>query len=133
MSNTIDQAKALLNDRIATLRAEIDQVQDALNALDATGESQAETTKDTDNDNDQPKKSPRKRATKGQSKKDQGEPSGRTAQVIDVVTKSKSPVTVNDVAKRLKCRPTYIHRVVAKAINNGHLAKDGRTLVVVTK
>lgn len=113
VSNVLDQAHTLIEDRIKELKDELKRLERALTDLKGPrrGPGRPRT-------NAAPKAAPtrRRRRRKGGTRADQ---------TMKLVQESPG-ITASEIAAKLKIKPNYVYRVMAGLQDEGHVVKKGR-------
>ncbi len=123
-TNVLDEARELLERRLADLEEERRKVERALGELGGkatkrpgrprgSASSAASSTTTTTKSSGAPKKRRRRRG------------GTRADQAVELIT-SQPGISASDVAKTMKIKPNYLYRVLGDLEKEGRVKKDGR-------
>jgi hypothetical protein len=122
-TNVLDEAKGLVEKRLAELDGERQQLERALKELggNATGKRSPGRRSSASS-----KPGPRRR-----QKRRSGAPT-RGIEMLDIIGKQPGAGT-SDIAKAMKIKPNYLYRLAGDAEREGLVRKDGRQLFLTEK
>jgi sugar-specific transcriptional regulator TrmB len=122
-TNVLDEARDLVQKRLAELDDERKRLERALSELGgkgtrrAPGRPRGSKSKSASTGSTRTAASPRRR------RKRRG--GTRADQAVDLIT-SKPGISASDVAKTMKIKPNYLYRVLGDLEKEGRVKKDGR-------
>jgi sugar-specific transcriptional regulator TrmB len=119
--SVIEEARDLLQGRLAELQGEAKAIEKSLKGLAETNGHAARRRPAG-----RPRKAPgTSRAVKAASKVGKRRGGGRADQAVALITK-KPGISASDVAKTMKIKPNYLYRVLGDLETEGRVRKDGR-------
>lgn len=121
ISNVLDEARALLEKRIAELDEERHRLENALTSL-IGGKSTTTTT--TRRRPGRPRGSTSKKA--GAPRRRRGRRGGTRADQAVKLIEANPGINASEVAKTMKIKPNYLYRVLGDLEKEGRVKKKGR-------
>jgi predicted Rossmann fold nucleotide-binding protein DprA/Smf involved in DNA uptake len=121
-TNVIDEARELLERRLADLHEERQQIERALSELGAKVKRSPGRPRGSASTASAPKASGSSGAPKKRRRRRGGT---RADQAVDLI-KSQPGISASDVAKTMKIKPNYLYRVLGDLEKEGRVKKDGR-------
>jgi hypothetical protein len=123
-TNVIDEARELLERRLADLHDERQRLERALAELGgkakrSPGRPRGSASTSTPSTPSAPK------AASGPKKRRRRRGGTRADQAVDLIT-SQPGISASDVAKTMKIKPNYLYRVLGDLEKEGRVKKDGR-------
>jgi len=123
-TNVIDEARELLERRLADLHDERQRLERALTELGgkvkrSPGRPRGSASTSTPSTPSAPK------ASGGGKKRRRRRGGTRADQAVDLIT-SQPGISASDVAKTMKIKPNYLYRVLGDLEKEGRVKKDGR-------
>jgi hypothetical protein len=121
-TNVLDEARALLERRLADLHEERQRLERALAGLGgkakrSPGRPRGSASTSTPTAAPKAARSPKKRRRRRGGT--------RADQAVDLIT-SQPGISASDVAKTMKIKPNYLYRVLGDLEKEGRVKKDGR-------
>ena len=111
MSDTIDAARKTIEDRIATLRDELQQLEKAASALGGRATRRVRGAG-----------RPRKRST-GTGRRGRPRGSGARAAQAEKLVRANPGITISELAKKMNIKPNYLYRVLPQLQKDGKVRK----------
>jgi hypothetical protein len=132
-TNVIDEARELLERRLADLHDERQRLERALAELGGKVKrspgrprgSASTSTTSTPSTPSAPSAPRAPKATGGSKKRRRRRGGTRADQAVDLIT-SQPGISASDVAKTMKIKPNYLYRVLGDLEKEGRVKKDGR-------
>jgi predicted Rossmann fold nucleotide-binding protein DprA/Smf involved in DNA uptake len=126
-TNVIDEARELLERRLADLHDERQRLERALAELGgkvkrSPGRPRGSATTSTPS---APSTPSTPKASGGPKKRRRRRGGTRADQAVDLIT-SQPGISASDVAKTMKIKPNYLYRVLGDLEKEGRVKKDGR-------
>jgi predicted Rossmann fold nucleotide-binding protein DprA/Smf involved in DNA uptake len=121
-TNVIDEARELLERRLADLHEERQQIERALSELGAKVKRSPGRPRGSASTTSAPKSSGSSGAPKKRRRRRGGT---RADQAVELIT-SQPGISASDVAKTMKIKPNYLYRVLGDLEKEGRVKKDGR-------
>lgn len=120
-TNVLDEARQLVQNRLAELDEERKRLERALAELGGKVTKRAGRPKGSSNAKaastaSAPAAAPRRRKRRGGTRADQA---------VNLITKEPG-ISASDVAKQMKIKPNYLYRVLGDLEKEGRVKKDGR-------
>jgi transposase-like protein len=118
-TNVLDEARQLVQNRLAELDEERKRLERALAELGGKATKRAGRPKGSSNTKSASTGStatPRRRKRRGGTRADQA---------VNLIT-SEPGISASDVAKQMKIKPNYLYRVLGDLEKEGRVKKDGR-------
>src|ERR1700743_3605122 len=120
-TNVIDEARELLEQRLADLHEERQQIERALSELGAKVKRSPGRPRGSASTS-----APKSCGSSGAPKKRRRRRGGtRAAQAVELIT-SQPGISASDVAKTMKIKPNYLYRVLGDLEKEGRVKKAGR-------
>jgi predicted Rossmann fold nucleotide-binding protein DprA/Smf involved in DNA uptake len=120
-TNVIDEARELLERRLADLHEERQQIERALSELGAKVKRSPGRPRGSASTS-----APKSSGSSGAPKKRRRRRGGtRADQAVELIT-SQPGISASDVAKTMKIKPNYLYRVLGDLEKEGRVKKDGR-------
>lgn len=124
-TNVIDEARELLERRLADLHEERQQIERALSELGAKVKRSPGRPRGSASTATAPS-APKASGSTGSPKKRRRRRGGtRADQAVELIT-SQPGISASDVAKTMKIKPNYLYRVLGDLEKEGRVKKDGR-------
>jgi transposase-like protein len=118
VSDTINAARKTIEDRIATLREELEQLESAASALGGKVVSRARGGRGRATGR------PRKRTTgKGTGRRGRPRGSGARAAQAEKLVRANPGITIAELAKKMNIKPNYLYRVLPQLQKDGKVRK----------
>lgn len=121
-SNVLDEARELVQKRLADLEEERKRLERALAELGGSKPSRRGPGRprgtSTSTSTTAPAAAPRRRRRRRKG-------GTRADQAVDLITKNPG-ISASDVAKTMKIKPNYLYRVLGDLEKEGRVKKDGR-------
>jgi hypothetical protein len=129
-TNVIDEARELLERRLADLHDERQRLERALAELGgkvkrSPGRPRGSATTSTPSAPSTPSTPSTPKASGGPKKRRRRRGGTRADQAVDLIT-SQPGISASDVAKTMKIKPNYLYRVLGDLEKEGRVKKDGR-------
>jgi hypothetical protein len=116
-SPTIEKARVLLRERRSEIRAELEQIEEALGSLEGKPQSKRGPGR--------PRKGATAKSSKGGKRRRSRKGGTRAEHALRVVT-GQPGATASEIAKALGIKPNYVYRVMGDLVDDGHVAKRGK-------
>jgi sugar-specific transcriptional regulator TrmB len=120
-TNVLDEARELLERRLADLHDERQRLERALAELG--GKAKRSPGRPRGSATTRAPKAPK--ASRGPKKRRRRRGGTRADQAVDLIT-SRPGISASDVAKTMKIKPNYLYRVLGDLEKEGRVKKDGR-------
>ena len=118
MSDTIDAARKTIEDRISSLREELDQLESAAAALGGRVVSRARGTGRSRSTGRL-----RKRSGTGTGRRGRPRGSGARAAQAEKLVRDNPGITIAELAKKMGIKPNYLYRVLPALQKDGKVRK----------
>lgn len=116
-SPTIEKARVLLRERRSEIRAELEQIEEALGSLEGKSSSKRGPGR--------PRKSASSRSSKGDKRRRSRRGGTRAEHALQVISNNPGS-TASEIATALGIKPNYVYRVMGDLVDDGLVAKRGK-------
>ncbi len=116
-SPTIEKARVLLRERRNEIRAELEQIEQALGSLEGSPQAKRGPGR--------PRKSRGRKASKGSKRRRSRRGGTRADHAAKLVAESPG-LTASEIASALGIKPNYVYRVMGDLVEDGKVTKRGK-------